>query len=192
MFLPVFFRNLRHPHIVQFYGATFREVPRGLEAVFLTEQCGESLKTYLVEHSRNNPADYSLTVAPAVLRWAQQIVDALMVVYSKGYVHGDLRLANVLVSQGLVFVICLLVCLFVILLLTPLPRRDLPGWLIETAYSRTKKYIASKVCKKNGNRISSRKMFNCLIMIRSLVFSFSSSYVLIPPTVNENKRLRAV
>lgn len=107
-------RNLRSPHIVQFYGATFREVPRGVEAVFVTEQCGESLKSYLVEHSGNNPADNSLTVAPAVLRWAQQIVDALIVVHSKGYVHGDLRLVNVLVSQGLVFVIvCLRVGLFV-------------------------------------------------------------------------------
>lgn len=77
----------------------------------MTEQCGESLKTYLVEHSGNNPAYNFLTVAPAVLRWAQQIVDALIVVHSKGYVHGDLRLANVLVSQGLVFVIvCLFVC----------------------------------------------------------------------------------
>ena len=90
----------------------------------MTEQCGESLKTYLVEHSGNNPADNFLTVAPAVLRWAQQIVDALIAVHSKGYVHGDLRLANVLVSQGLVFVI---VCLFVLLLLTSLPRRDLQG-----------------------------------------------------------------
>ena len=77
-----------------------------------------------------------MTVAPAVLRWAQQIVDALIVVHSKGYVHGDLRLANVLVSHGLVFAI---VCLFVLMLLTTLSRRDLKGWLIETAYLRTKK-----------------------------------------------------
>ncbi|CAH3025329.1 unnamed protein product, partial [Porites evermanni] len=89
-------RNLRHPHIVQFYGTSFREVPRGVEAVFVTEQCGESLKTYLVEHSGNNPADNSMTAAH-VLRWAQQILDALIVVHSMGYVHGDLRLGNVLV-----------------------------------------------------------------------------------------------
>ena len=75
----------------------------------MTEQCGESFKSYLVEHSGNNPADNSLTVAPAVLRWAQQIVDALIVVHSKGYVHGDLRLVNVLVFV----IVCLLVGLFV-------------------------------------------------------------------------------
>ena len=101
MFPPVTFRNLRHPHIVQFYGTTFREVARGVEAVFVTEQCGESLKTYLVERSGNNPADNSITVAN-VLRWAQQIVDALSVIHGtfQGCVHGDLRLENVLVSRG--------------------------------------------------------------------------------------------
>ena len=114
MFPPVTFRNLRHPHIVQFYGTTFTEVARGVEAVFVTEQCGESLKTYLVEHSGNNPADNSMTVTH-VLRWAQQILDALIVVHSMGYVHGDLRLGNVLVSQGLVFLFCLFVSLFVCL-----------------------------------------------------------------------------
>ena len=73
----------------------------GVEAVFVTEQCGESLKSYLVEHSGNNPADNSMTVAN-VLRWAQQIVDALSVIHGtfQGYVHGDLRLENVLVSRG--------------------------------------------------------------------------------------------
>ena len=56
----------------------------------MTEQYGKSLKTYLVELSGNNPTDNSLTVAHAVLRWAEQMVDALIVVHSKGYVHGDL------------------------------------------------------------------------------------------------------
>ena len=67
----------------------------------MTEQCGESLKTYLVERSGNNPADNSITVAN-VLRWAQQIVDALSVIHGtfQGCVHGDLRLENVLVSRG--------------------------------------------------------------------------------------------
>lgn len=128
-FLRFAFRNLRHPHIVQFYGTTFGEVPRGVEAVFVTEQCGESLKTYLVEHSGNNPADNSMTVAH-VLRWAQQILDALIVVHSMGYVHGDLRLGNVLVSQGLVFLfllICFFVYLFILLLLPPHRRRHLQG-----------------------------------------------------------------
>ena len=81
----------------------------------MTEQSGESLKTYLVEHSGNNPADNSMTVAH-VFRCAQQILDALIVVHSTGYVHDDLRLGNVLVSQGLVFFFlffCFFVCWFV-------------------------------------------------------------------------------
>ena len=67
----------------------------------MTEQCGGSLKTYLVEHSGNNPEDNSMTVEN-VPRWAQQIVDALSVIHGtfQGCVHGDLRLENVLVSRG--------------------------------------------------------------------------------------------
>ena len=83
---------------------SFRKVHRGVEAVFVTERCGQSLKSYLVEKTGNNPAvaDNSLAILN-VIRWAQQIVNALMVVHSisQGCVHGDLRLENVLVSCGL-------------------------------------------------------------------------------------------
>ena len=68
--------------------------------MFVTERCGQSLKSYL----GSNPAvaDNSLAIFN-VISWAQQIVEALMVVHGtfQGCVHGDLRLENVLVSCGL-------------------------------------------------------------------------------------------
>ena len=68
--------------------------------MFVTERCGQSLKSYL----GSNPVvvDSSLAIFN-VIRWAQQILNALMVVHGtfQGCVHGDLRLENVLVSCGL-------------------------------------------------------------------------------------------
>ena len=70
----------------------------------MTERCGQSLKSYFFEHTGSNPAvpDNSLAISN-VIPWAQQIVNALMVVHStfQGCVHGDLRLENVLVSCDL-------------------------------------------------------------------------------------------
>ena len=94
------YRKLRHPHIVEYFGTTYRSVPRGIEAVFVTERPGETLKSYLVNHPGNNPADNSMSVLN-VIRWAQQIVNALIFVHCmfQGCVHGDLRLENVLVCD---------------------------------------------------------------------------------------------
>ena len=68
--------------------------------MFVTERCGQPLKSYL----GSNPAvaDNSSAIFN-VIRWAQQIVNALMVVHGtfQRCVHGDLRLENVLVSCGL-------------------------------------------------------------------------------------------
>ena len=85
---------------MEFLGAAFRNVPRGVEAVFVMERPGVTLKSYLVDHPGNNPADNSMSVLN-VIRWTQQIVNALIAVHSMfhGCVHGDIRLENVLVSE---------------------------------------------------------------------------------------------
>ena len=94
-------RKLRHPNIVEFFGAAFRTVPRGVEAVFVLERPGVTLKSYLIDHPGNNPADNSMSVVN-VIRWTQQIINALIAIHSMfhGSVHGDLRLENVLVSEN--------------------------------------------------------------------------------------------
>ena len=43
------YRRLRHPHIVKFYGAVFRKIPRGLEAAFVAECPGVDLKKHLID-----------------------------------------------------------------------------------------------------------------------------------------------
>ena len=93
-------RRLCHPRIVTFYGAVFRKVPRGLEAAFVTECPGVDLKYYLIDQPGNCPAKNPITTM-GVIRWAAQVVEALLSIYRMFYgcVHGDLRLKNVLVGK---------------------------------------------------------------------------------------------
>ena len=93
-------RRLRHPHIVKFYGAVFRKVPRGLEAAFVAECPGVDLKKHLIDQPRNCPAKNPVATMD-VIRWADQVVEALMSIYSMfdGCVHGELQLENVLVGK---------------------------------------------------------------------------------------------
>ena len=101
-----FCRKLRHPNIVAFYGAAFRKVPRGVEVAFVMECSGETLKYYLVHQPGNCPSTDPLSTL-SVISWAEQIVDALLVIHRmfKGCVHGDLRLENVLVRKYIILVL---------------------------------------------------------------------------------------
>ncbi|XP_078380429.1 uncharacterized protein LOC144663380 isoform X1 [Oculina patagonica] len=93
-------RRLRHPHIVEFYGAAFRKVPRGVEVTFVMELSGKTLKYYLIDQPRNCPSVNPRSTL-GVIQWTEQIIDALMVIHSmfEGCVHGDLRLENVLLDS---------------------------------------------------------------------------------------------
>lgn len=61
---------------------------------------GETLKNYLIDQPGKCPSVNPL-VTLGFIQWAEQIVDALMVIHSvsKECVHGDLRLENVLVGK---------------------------------------------------------------------------------------------
>ncbi|RMX57166.1 hypothetical protein pdam_00022594 [Pocillopora damicornis] len=63
--------RLCHPHIVTFYSAVFRKVPRGLKAAFVTECPGVDLKKYLIDQPGNCPAKNSAFSENAI-RWADQ------------------------------------------------------------------------------------------------------------------------
>ena len=91
-------RKLNHPHIVALHGAAFRKVTRGIEAAFVMECPGTTLKYYLIDQPGNCPS-VNPTSTTGVIQWAEQIVDALMMIHGlfEGCVHGDLRLENVLV-----------------------------------------------------------------------------------------------
>jgi len=85
---------------VEFFGAAFRKVPRGVEVTFVMERSGETLKHYLVDQAGNCPSVNPLSTL-GVIQWTEQIVDGLMEIHSmfNGCVHGDLRLQNVLVGK---------------------------------------------------------------------------------------------
>lgn len=86
---------------MEFYGAAFRKVSRGVEVTFVMERSGETLKEYLMDQPGNCPSvNPSSTLG--IIQWAEQIVDALMVIHSmfQGCVHGDLRLENVFVGKN--------------------------------------------------------------------------------------------
>ena len=76
--------------IVKFYGAVFRKIPRGLEAAFVAECPGVDLKKHLIDQPRNCPAKNPVATVD-VIRWADQVVEALMSIYSMfdECVHGD-------------------------------------------------------------------------------------------------------
>ena len=85
---------------MEFFGAAFRKVPRGVEVTFVMERSGETLKHYLVDQAGNCPSVNPLSTL-GVIQWTEQIVDGLMEIHSmfNGCVHGDLRLQNVLVGK---------------------------------------------------------------------------------------------
>ena len=64
------------------------------------ERSGANLKYYLIDQPGNCPSVNPMSTM-GVIHWAEQIIDALMVIYGMyaGCVHGDLRLENVLVGS---------------------------------------------------------------------------------------------
>ena len=69
----------------------------------MTECPGVDLKYYLIDQPGNCPANNPMTTM-VVIRWAAQVVEALLSIYRMfdGCVHGDLRLKNVLVRKYLI------------------------------------------------------------------------------------------
>ena len=77
-----------------------------MKAAFVTECPGVDLKYYLIHQPGNCPAQNPMATM-GVIHWADQIVEALILLYSMadGCVHGDLCLQNVLVRRYFSFVI---------------------------------------------------------------------------------------
>ena len=74
--------------------------PGGLEVAFVSECPGVDLKYYLIDQPGNCPAK-NLVATMGLIRWAAQVVEALLSIYGMvdGSVHGDLRLENVSVGK---------------------------------------------------------------------------------------------
>ncbi|KAL9963752.1 hypothetical protein ACROYT_G027286 [Oculina patagonica] len=93
-------RELRHPNIVKFFGTNLQKSPCGTKVMVILELCECSLKTRIMSHPENAPArSEDETVGKNVLIWAFQILDALHYVHDKKFVHRDLKLDNLLLTD---------------------------------------------------------------------------------------------
>ncbi|KAL9963746.1 hypothetical protein ACROYT_G027280 [Oculina patagonica] len=93
-------RELRHPNIVKFFGTNLQQSSCGTKVMVILELCDCSLKTRIMSDPQNAPArSEGVTVGKNVLFWALQILDALHYVHEKKFVHRDLKLDNLLLTD---------------------------------------------------------------------------------------------
>ncbi|XP_078380423.1 uncharacterized protein LOC144663376 [Oculina patagonica] len=93
-------RELRHPNIVKFFGTNLQQSSCGTKVMVILELCDCSLKTRIMSDPENAPAhSEDVTVRKNVLLWAFQILDALHYVHDKKFVHRDLKLDNLLLTD---------------------------------------------------------------------------------------------
>ncbi|KAL9963754.1 hypothetical protein ACROYT_G027290 [Oculina patagonica] len=94
-------RQLRHPSLLRFYGTNLQKTPNGTKVVMVLELCKCSLKSQIMSHPEKAPARLpNEEVRRKVLHWAMQILDALRYVHGQGFVHQNLKLENVLLTQS--------------------------------------------------------------------------------------------
>ncbi|XP_022796285.1 uncharacterized protein LOC111334739 isoform X2 [Stylophora pistillata] len=94
-------RCLSHPNIIKFFGThLFQSPPSWTKVIIVLELCKCSLKTRIMSQPENAPAlSKDETARMNVLLWAEQILDALNYFHQQGYVHRDLNLDNLLLTD---------------------------------------------------------------------------------------------
>ena len=98
-FLCSYFRILKHPHIVQFYGICLdMSSPMSTRVVFVMEKCKGNLRNHIVRELESTPGrSENATNVEKVCHWAKQIIDGLVHIHELEVVHRDLKLENILV-----------------------------------------------------------------------------------------------
>lgn len=95
----LFARELTHPYIVKYYGTDLQHCRNGTRVMIVLELCSCSLRSHEMSYLEKAPARLSSEAAKKkVLGWAINILEALRYIHSRGFVHGDLKLDNILVS----------------------------------------------------------------------------------------------
>ena len=104
----VCFRELDHPNIVKYFGASYRfkdkKRQKDMQWIMVMEVCKYTLKERFVNPDVNNPGKLqpgtsSQTQAMIMMAdFALQLCSGLKYIHDKGFVHRDLKLENILVS----------------------------------------------------------------------------------------------
>ncbi|XP_052782313.1 uncharacterized protein LOC128218694 [Mya arenaria] len=102
-------RDLRHPNVVRYYGATFRKDPdKGLIWIMVMELCKDTLKGYYTENINRErwvpgmiPKDHPRRgeAFRSMMAHALDLAKGLEYTHEKGYTHRDLKLENVLIAK---------------------------------------------------------------------------------------------
>ena len=98
----VFLRKLQHQGIVKYFGTHLQHETIDTKVMIVLELCKCSLKSLVTCYSEKAPA--RLPNVPKrtnlkALYWAVQVLEALQYIHDEGFVHKDLKLDNLLVSN---------------------------------------------------------------------------------------------
>lgn len=106
-------RDLQHPNVIRYYGATYQKAEKNVRWIMLLELCDTSLKSIYTGDDRQErnipglcPSDHP-NHSKAIHRVADhslQMCKGLDYIHSKGYTHRDMKLENVLMKNGVVLI----------------------------------------------------------------------------------------
>lgn len=96
-----FLSELKHHHIVKFYGTVVINEKDAVKAVLVMELCKGNLRKYLQTHPTSVPGSSSnQNDVLQTFQWVAEICAALNYIHSNGVVHTDLKLDNILVRKN--------------------------------------------------------------------------------------------